>query len=391
MTLGISYLLWDIVAHPVTSLAIAAMNWIWIKVLLKEWDTKYHLLSYSDFFQKGELWKVLPVTVTSPSFPLLFLNIISMWNLRVLETTFGVIFILKNTFVILLINAGISYAIINIAKLFIPVQHHNQLFQIPVNSCSGVILSWMTFQGIKVLFDPVLYSSLEFFLFAGFFILPIGLGTIFLLILYSLFNKEYYFSNLNGVLSGYCLAMGFDQLLNSKFWTVCFLLDIILIAVISLRFSGDNNGRNNQLLRMYYGTDEANRGNQFLECAEILAEAQELPSSLPSEVELTSLQRDVRNPLLNISLPRIPGSEVISSPPQDEYDEEAQPLINTQQASNNTRQQTAPKTGGILNWRSNTASSQEKPRNQKDDEEDDEEAGETTRLTQRSRNVILDR
>jgi hypothetical protein len=275
--------------------------------------------------------------------------------------------------------------------------------KINVNSCSGFILTWITYQGIKYATAPELYPQFDSFIFAGILILPITFAPIFLLIFYYIFlDQHYYFPNMTGLLCGYCLGFGMDSLLQNTYWTFWFLFNFAIFLVLSQKLSSTDVVEQQALFRGHYQVDENAHNVLIIDCLEI-------PQPTTSNITLPShLQNRGDIELTEISNPRVVNhrertSDSVSPAPRnnidqsltntnenpshdpdqsEEFDEEAlQPLLNRGQIRRNE-----PKIPSVsLNWRGLTPKRKgvtkvEETRNNDVRDEDDED-DETSLLT----------
>jgi hypothetical protein len=357
------YLLWDLVSHPFCTATILLFNWIYIKIVFEDWNKRFYTYSYADGFQHFRFWKAIPASVGNSSIFLVLFHISCFWNLRVIESYYGTIYMIKITFLMILVEQLLTYFIINmiVARLTPSAAHSAALASINIHSSSSLVLGWITFQAIKYLVYPTHFPLFSDFLLGGFLSIPISMVPILLLMMYYLFqSKDFYYANLMGLLSGYVLGFGVDSLLASNYWTFCFLLDVILLMCLSWKFlpvsessptSASSGEVASQILfRTYYGTAELSRNILYLECYDIstISGAQEMNPLFSREVEMTSINPPSASTSLSprrssslMNNLRVPGLSSSSSSANalsntlepasahgEEYDEEAlQPLL----------------------------------------------------------------
>jgi hypothetical protein len=367
------YLLWDLISHPFCTGTILLFNWIYIKIVFEDWNKRFYTYSYADGFQYFRFWKALPASVSNSSIFLVLFHISCFWNLRVIESYYGTIYMIKITFLMIMVEQMLTYFIINmiVARLTPSVAYNAALATINIHSSSSLILGWITFQAIKYLVYPTHFPLFSDFLLGGFFSIPISMVPILLLMMYYLFqSKDFYYANMMGLLSGYILGFGVDSLLASSYWTFCFLFDVILLMCLSWKFlpvpesssssvSG-GDGSSQILFRTYYGTAELSRNTLYLECYDSSAisgaSTQEMNPLLSREVEMTSLHSSSNSTTLsprrsssslmnNLRIPGLSSSSASAnalsntlepaSAHGEEYDEEAlQPLLRDPKQTN---------------------------------------------------------
>lgn len=339
--LGITYLMWDLWIHPFTTLLIFTSVWIWIKILFNEWDQRYQFLTYQDCILKKQYWKFFPVTFTNNSLLTLFINLTCLWSLRKIENDLGSAYMFKNSLLLLLLDLIFSVVVIKYVSRFLPVALHHALHLTNIHSGSTIIVAWVTFQAIRFMLFPKLLETWQYFLFAGFLLLPIGLMPIFLLAYHLFFSpRVQHFPILMSVLSGFCLGFGLDIVLATNYWTFSFLFDIFIVILLSFSIS-DASPFNDQLFRVSTQVTSLSPDHQSEEVVLVEWLERSEPPNTPvgpvNEVEMTPLRSGSSSTILgNLRLPRLTAGHVVDANPVqlsqlrrngEDFDEEAQPLL----------------------------------------------------------------
>lgn len=230
---SVASVVWDGVTCPVTVLLTVAICWIWIKIFIQDWDPRHFTLSYSDLAQRKQYWRIFLSPLTHTSLPVLILNATLLWNLRVVEKQFGILFFLRYSVLLILSETILAQALM---YLFMRITSNPDIRQLITNTStmgsSGLILAWLAFLSV-VVSDM---NPRNFMLFGIFNINPVVTPIVVILLYYFLLPGGYAYSNLGSLFSGYLLAGGVLQVLPGAFWSLCFLVDTALIVTVSVLF-----------------------------------------------------------------------------------------------------------------------------------------------------------
>jgi len=226
-----------LVLSPVTSLLLTSSAWVWAKIFLKEYDYRPFCRSYKHCIHKKQWWRVLTSPFTHQSFLHLLLNSVTIWSCRIVEKTFGSFFFLKYSLLLIISESLISFMLIYYIRKFAETLTHPILsiqFSMMINfqsfGCSGLALGWLGF--LSLYHGPL--SNYRIVLF-GLLRVSLWYAPLVMIVVYYLFMfRGDLLYNWGGLLSGYLLALGVLQLFPDIYWSVCFIFDVIFIAIASI-------------------------------------------------------------------------------------------------------------------------------------------------------------
>jgi membrane associated rhomboid family serine protease len=365
MSQGLGEVFVDLFQHPFTSIFIFLLIWIWLKKLLDEWDNRFQLVTFGDCFGKHQFYKLYTTTITNGSFLSLFLNITALWNLRILEAYYGSIYLLKMTCLLIAIEAIFSYFFISCLLIYFPPQLQSTVQLLNIHSCSSLVIGLVTFQSVLYALHPEKLILCGYFLFAGFLYIPISIMPLLLTMIYYMFLPNYYnFAHFCGLFSGYLLGFGLSSIVNTEYWTVTFLIDFALLLILSAYQSdfpqspyflyrnfqtasrsreptASNNESDSfvevlpnervealQSMQARQGLIDIERGERTVEMTELNSRPMEsVEGGRPSVTSRPSLFGGLRATGSSSATSIASRGSQISSR-RDEFDEEAQPLLN---------------------------------------------------------------
>lgn len=215
-----------------------------MKAIYEELDARKYALSLENCVTNKEYWRVFtsPLVHTSPIH--LFLNITCLWNLRYIEVNYGSWFVVKYSLILLLAESILTFLSIKLVSRMVNNPAVTQvLSSLQYMGCSGLVLSWLAFQSMEVLNRK---SNALFLLFGLLPIPPFIAPLVVLVFCYLFAARSNGLPNSCGILAGYLLGSGFLSVLSGTYWTVCFLLNILIVTIVSVKPSaiggaGDRN------------------------------------------------------------------------------------------------------------------------------------------------------
>lgn len=168
-----------------------------------------------------------------------------------MEKTFGSFFYLRYSLLLIVSEALISFFIIYYARKIADTHPHFSIqFTMMTNfqsfGCSGLALGWLAF--LSFFHGPLTNNHIILF---GLFKVSLWYAPLVMIVIYYLcMLKGNLLYNWGGLLSGYLLALGALRLLPDMYWSVCFIADIVFIAIASivsdrLLSSGEDDNNDN--------------------------------------------------------------------------------------------------------------------------------------------------
>jgi len=267
---GIRLVLQDVFYYtPVTSAIIAAIVFLWSKTYLGELDALRYANSFKSCPQRGQWWRLLTSPFLHHNPAQMLLNVLLLWQSRVIEKTEGSLFVLRYT-VVLALAEGIFYlGILHVIALGIRSrlriqqaaasgrgyyrflgqnddedyndddedgeysQSRQSLADIiaahpfgnkPKEGFSGISLAWTSYMMIT--------NPLQVFYLFG--ILPIRAAFAPLAVILAILAVEPTHQSPTqsaGFMSGLLLAAGVLKVLPNFYWSAVFVFDLVLIGL----------------------------------------------------------------------------------------------------------------------------------------------------------------
>mmetsp|Transcript_17095 Transcript_17095/g.16436 ORF Transcript_17095/g.16436 Transcript_17095/m.16436 type:complete len:402 (+) Transcript_17095:158-1363(+) len=244
----------QIASSPIISLTISSFVAIWVKFFHSKTDPLLFSYSYDNCLNRQQWWRLFSAPCCHASFIQLIFNVIALWGMRGLETTYGSWFFLRYTLILIiseaLLNITLIHAIMSYSSAyfnFSPAQH--PLRTLPTLGSSGILLSWISFQLISE------KKMLEPFFFIGVIPVPWNnlLAPLFLIFVSSIIgSKTNAVTNIVSLMSGFLLGVGVLKILPDFYWSICFIFDIAVFlllqsnllqsALTSINQSSDDDG-----------------------------------------------------------------------------------------------------------------------------------------------------
>ncbi|RYH12845.1 rhomboid family intramembrane serine protease, partial [archaeon] len=219
--------IFEVIGHPFCVVYIIIVAWVWVNVVVEEWDYKPFILSYEDCVIKRQYWRLLTSPLIHKSFLHLFFNLVMLWSVRWVEDEYGSWFMFRYTillhfseglFAFLLIQYGIKLARNEIFRQY--------LSNIQSLGSSGVVIAWLTFMSTHLRTSPIIFLGVLPF-HPAYALFPT------ILLNYLLTPLSNVYANLSGLLCGYMLAGGVLTLLPTPYLTICILGNIFLMTLLS--------------------------------------------------------------------------------------------------------------------------------------------------------------
>jgi membrane associated rhomboid family serine protease len=221
-------------SSPVISLTISSFVAVWVKLFHSRIDPILYSFSYNDCLTRQQWWRLFSAPCCHASFLQLIVNVVTLWGMRALETTYGSWFFLRYTLILLIAEALLNISLIHAIMLYTSAYHNfppgqHPLRTLPTMGSSGILLSWVTFQLIS---DK---KILEPFHFMGFIPIPWDnlLAPLFLIFVSSIIgSKTNAVTNIVCLASGFLLGVGVLKILPDFYWSICFIFDIAVFLLL---------------------------------------------------------------------------------------------------------------------------------------------------------------
>lgn len=228
----------ELTSHPVTALALPWFVWVWTKILVQEWDYKELTLSYADCIERKQYYRIFTAPCTHRSISNLLINLILFWSCKNVEGLYGSWFMFRYSILLIVAEALLTFVMIKYTLRF----GRGEALAAVLNNlhslgCSGLILAWFSFLSMQKTSSPIIFLGV-FPVHPAVAILP----TIFINYLFGPVSNVY--ANLSGLLCGYMLASGLLLVLPDLYWSLCFLLNLLIIAFIRPTPDSSRSGMN---------------------------------------------------------------------------------------------------------------------------------------------------
>jgi membrane associated rhomboid family serine protease len=248
----ISSVFWQGIISPITSLFILIISWVWVKVFLNEWDPRLFSISYTDVLLKGQYWRIIATSLCHNSIFVLLLNAITIWNLRYIEQKFGSWFFFRYSVLLLCCEPLLTFALVNLTIRYTPQSASGARFifaNLNTLGSSGLVLAWLAFQAVTSNADKE--PTHNFQLLGLFNFNPHIAPLIMVSVYYLCLPRTHAFSNLNNLLCGFLLGAGMLQFIPGLYWSLCFLLNLVLLILSSIFRGGQG------VSTVYMGLDDS--------------------------------------------------------------------------------------------------------------------------------------
>jgi membrane associated rhomboid family serine protease len=218
---------------PITSLLITLLVWVWVQLFTSRSDGKAYAVGYYDCMVRQQWWRVFTAPLCHTSIFHLLLSIVTLWGCRHLEQKLGSWFYFRYSILLAISESLLGIGIIhgtlklnNINRLQISASH--PLAGANSIGLSGILLSWLAYESVSLTFQ----ADYPFY-FLGVIPLPWIFAPMVFIFAAQLFaHRTQGLTNAMGLISGYLLALGLLQILPDIYWSVCFLVDVVLFIIL---------------------------------------------------------------------------------------------------------------------------------------------------------------
>ena len=219
----------DVLAVKCTLIFIIVMIAAGIKIIVARIEPNMFSFSYRDFFEKRQWWRVLSSNVYHSTVTHLALDVLAFWHIRTVEGAYGSGYFLKYSLLLI-----VCQKVLQISLLHIVVSYWTQILplvrSIETIGCSGLVFAWMGFVSVAPKAEFATTYLFDIFPFSSMYVPAI------MIVIYEIFlpRKEHTIGCLTGVLCGVLLGLGILEVLSTWYWTACFVLNMTLVALLSL-------------------------------------------------------------------------------------------------------------------------------------------------------------
>ena len=240
---------------PVTSLLILLSIAVFAFVSRTPSIERFCSFSYHDIVEKCQYDRVLTSTFMSGNLVHLIFNVSSLWSGRVIEKAVGNLFFFKYTIVFIFTSSLLLIIFIRLLKWIMTwrgiisnFDHRLASFEdVPVNGATGVIFAWLAYNSLSSgpTHVPILFVCAIIPARSELAPLMLAIAGQLLLTKPGQFSTSSYF--ISGALSGYLLLLGILAIFSNTFWTVCLLLDCLLVVGVAHAKRGFGSGSETNL------------------------------------------------------------------------------------------------------------------------------------------------
>lgn len=225
----LTYFLSDVYRCPVTTIYLLILLYFRTKLILHHWEISRFNVTYVECVTKRRLYRVFSSLFCHSSNLHALFDIVTFWNLRIVEKVYGSFFYLKYS--ILMVIFG-TFLVLYLLDWIFKRSYSGDISRNPISSVeifgsTGLIISWLGFLSIDLVMRK---KYLDFYLF-GIIPIPISITPIVVLLISQMWSpRSQSLSQSGGLAAGYLLAFRLLKILESDYWTYCFFMDVIIIC-----------------------------------------------------------------------------------------------------------------------------------------------------------------
>jgi membrane associated rhomboid family serine protease len=218
----------EVLSSPALATIIVVLLWIYVKVVVDNMDVKKWQIGYTECVVSNQWYRIFSFAFCHESIFHLLLNISALWSLRIAEKLYGTLFIVKYTLVLGLFEAvstlSLVHWLLKYSRWQFPAYH--PIYHTSIYGFTSIILGWLGFLSIDLMMQK---KNLLFYVF-GLLPMPIPIAPIALMLLSQcILPRSHSLSLAGGLAGGYLLAFGFLKILPNTYWSLCFLVNLLLI------------------------------------------------------------------------------------------------------------------------------------------------------------------
>lgn len=218
----------NVVRYNVSLAFIAIIVTAGAKIQISRLDAKLFSFSYHDCVEKQQWWRMFSSTIFHSSLIHLALDVLTMWDIAIVEGRYGSSFFLKYSLLLIVCQKGCQIlfynVILNYWSQFLPLVR-----SIHTVGCSGLVFSWLGFLAVA--------STKEHSTAHIFGVWPVSViyaPTIMMLVYQVLMPRSAHtLGCLSGLTCGVLLGVGVLEVLSGWYWTCCFVINILLLTLAS--------------------------------------------------------------------------------------------------------------------------------------------------------------
>ena len=142
---------------PVTAIIFSIILWFQVKIFMGEILVSSYQSSYNECIKNRNIYKIFVAPFCHNSHILALFNILIVWDMRVVELSYGSIFYLLYSIILLLFETAFFFFIVKFLserslQFYIgDAETQTHWLALPSSSYNGLVLSWLGFLSIDLL------------------------------------------------------------------------------------------------------------------------------------------------------------------------------------------------------------------------------------------------
>jgi hypothetical protein len=140
---------------PISTVIFSLILWFQVKIFMGEIQVSSYQSSYNECIKNRNIYKIVVAPFCHNSHVLALFNLLIVWDMRVVELSYGSIFYLLYSIILLLFETAFFFYIIKFLS-----EHHVNIYDaetnthwmsLPSSGYNGLVLSWLGFLSIDLL------------------------------------------------------------------------------------------------------------------------------------------------------------------------------------------------------------------------------------------------
>lgn len=212
-----------ILSYPITILYIITLFCISFKLLINNYDINKYSFNIQKCLINKQWWRIITSTICHNSYLHLFIDILTLWNIKKVEKLYGIFYFIRYSFFFIFFN---KFVITYVYGYLQTRWRSDQITPTNVVGVSSLIFSWLGFLVASLPDDKsIIYLY-------GFFPLAVGYIPIIIILAYQIVIPRS-FDNIDsvvGLIFGIFLGIGWLEVLPNFYWTTCFFLNVLVLV-----------------------------------------------------------------------------------------------------------------------------------------------------------------
>lgn len=218
-----------ITSYPSFALTICGLVFSNYYIRKNEIDGNQFAFSYRLCVKRSEWWRILSSSFCHNSLIHLVLDILTLWDLRGIETSAGSLFFLRYS--MLLIVTQKFFLAVAIQSIISYWPHYASILEnMNMLGTSGLVFAWLGYYAVAITSDKSIVHIFGILPMSVIYV-PTMMTMIYQVAMPRSTNNV---GCLAGLLCGMCLGLGLLQILPNMYWTACFLVNLSILILKSI-------------------------------------------------------------------------------------------------------------------------------------------------------------